>query len=71
MTKPDRTEATRPPAEPASVSLRSQLRAALRTRTALRQAMILSEVLAPPVALRPPRSPGSSSARLFGRRATP
>jgi hypothetical protein len=39
--------------EPAS--RRSRLIASLRTRTALRQAIVLAEILAPPVALRPGR----------------
>ena len=60
MSETNRTEATSPPAEPAPVSRRSQLLASLRTRTALRQAIILTEILAPPVALRPIRSPGSA-----------
>ena len=71
MTETDRTEATSTPAEQGPVSLRSQLLASLRTRTALRQAIILTEILAPPVALRPTRSPGSTPARLPGPRATP
>ena len=36
-------------------SRRSRLIAALRTRTALRQAIVLTEILAPPLALRPAR----------------
>jgi hypothetical protein len=35
---------------------RSQLIVSLRTRTALRQAIVLAEILAPPLALRPGRS---------------
>ncbi len=42
--------------EPAS--RRSRLIASLRTRTALRQAIVLAEILAPPLALRPRRSLG-------------
>lgn len=34
---------------------RSQLIASLRTRTALRQAIVVAEILAPPLALRPGR----------------
>jgi hypothetical protein len=47
--------------EPASH--RSRLIASLRTRTALRQAIVLAEILAPPVTLRPGRSPGQRATR--------
>jgi hypothetical protein len=49
--------------KPASV--RARLRAALKTRTAVRQAIVLAEILAPPTALRAPRA----RARQFSRRA--
>lgn len=42
---------------------RSRLIASLRTRTALRQAIVLAEILAPPVALRPGRSLGQRAPR--------
>lgn len=44
-----------------SASVRARLRAALQSRAAVRQAVVLAEILAPPVALR-----GSRSAILSG-----
>jgi hypothetical protein len=41
---------------PEPLSRHARLRAALRTPAALRQAIVLAEVLAPPVAMRPSRT---------------
>ena len=53
-------------------SHRSQLLAALRTRAGVRQAFLLAEILAPPVAMRSSRSPlAPQTLRLVSRPRLP
>ncbi|MGQ4807962.1 hypothetical protein NKDENANG_01328 [Candidatus Entotheonellaceae bacterium PAL068K] len=63
------TDAANTPPTTQPASLRARLLESLRTRTALRQAIMLVEILAPPVASRSNRAPGTTAARPLGRTA--
>jgi hypothetical protein len=54
------------PGKKGAVLFRSRLIESLRTRTALRQAIVLAEILAPPLALRPTNWPRATGARRPG-----
>jgi hypothetical protein len=54
------------PGKKEPVSLRSRLIESLRTRTTLRQAIVLAEILAPPLALRPTNLPRATGTRRPG-----